>query len=200
MTGAHCDEFLEHVSIAEPTELTALMDGTAREPWGDHARDCARCQSTLALVVQGARALDHSLVEAGPWQSPDVVAAEAYQRVTTRWRRYLVRSAGGLAVAAGLIFLGNVTIPEVRRLTSAPPPVVTETFSLQCLSPAQAVSLLRPYLPKPENPRWQAERFDVTAAEQGIRAVTVSAPQPVIDRVPSILARFEQDPNAACRR
>jgi hypothetical protein len=51
----------------------------------------------------------------------------------------------------------------------------------------------------PENPRWQAERFDVSAAE-GVSAVTVRAPRELIDLVPALLAEFERYPTAACRR
>jgi hypothetical protein len=46
---------------------------------------------------------------------------------------------------------------------------------------------------------WQAENFDVTPAGGGIKAVTVRAPAGTIARVPKLLAKFEADPDAACR-
>jgi hypothetical protein len=46
---------------------------------------------------------------------------------------------------------------------------------------------------------WQAEAFDVRPAGGGIRAVTVRAPATTLALVPSLLERFERDPNAACR-
>ncbi len=64
------------------------------------------------------------------------------------------------------------------------PPAVTQTFLLKCLTSEQAASLLRPYLPMPQNPRWQAERYSVTPGSHGLRAFTVGAPGYLIDRVP----------------
>jgi hypothetical protein len=115
------------------------------------------------------------------------------------YRRWLTAALCLTAVALVWLLAWVLVVPELRRLTAAPPPVVTETFSLACLSPEQAASIIRPYLPPPENPRWQAERFDVVPARGGIRAITVRAPHEVIARVPAVLSRFERDADAACR-
>jgi hypothetical protein len=130
-----------------------------------------------------------------------MVAAMAYRRL---WFRRVTRWLGVPVAAAALLvtlqIIGRGVVPEVQRLTAPPPDVETEIFSLTCLSPEQAASLLRPYLPIPQNPRWQAERFDVRAIDGGISAVAVRAPRATLDGVPRILARFEKDPTAACRR
>lgn len=98
-----------------------------------------------------------------------------------------------------LTLLGTrIIAPEMQRLLESPPPVVVATFPLKCLSSDQAASLLRPYLPRPKNPRWQAEDFDVIPGSFGIRAVTVRGPQKLIDDVPGIIAKFEREFATTC--
>jgi hypothetical protein len=111
------------------------------------------------------------------------------------YRRLMIRLGIPAAVAGILLvaaLLMKVVVPEASRLLQPPPPVVVGTFSVSCITPAQAANLLRPYLPRPKNPRWQAEDFDVVAGPPGVNVVTVRAPQELIDRVPRLLTQFQQ--------
>lgn len=132
--------------------------------------------------------------------SPESLAEYAYSRVRrerlVRWR-VLPVIVVLFAFAAKL--LGMTFGPGIKRFLTPPPAVETVTFSLRCLSGEQAATLLRPYLPSPENPMWQAERFDVRPAGRGIRAVTMRAPRATLALVPDLLARFERDPHVACQ-
>jgi hypothetical protein len=102
-----------------------------------------RQDRTLAAVLAGDAAR----------RPASAVAAHAWATVHRAWyRRWLTAALCLTAVALVWLFAWVLVVPEVRRLTAAPPPVVTETFSLACLSPEQAASIIRPYLPAPENP------------------------------------------------
>jgi len=200
VTCEECGELLHTV------DLRALSEATSDDPAGTdgalmlaHLRSCRRCGSAAELLIAGERALARDLGDVTSRHAPDEVARHAWTSMRARRRRFVIAT---IAVAVAIIGAGTasyVIVPEARRLLAPPPPVVTRTFPLTCLSAEQAASLLRPYLPVPENPRWQAERFDVSPAV-GVGAVTVRAPQELIDRVPTLLAEFERYPTAACRR
>ena len=180
----------------------ASSDAPARRPaeLQAHLATCERCASAAALVATADRTLAAVLAGDAARRPASAVAAHAWATVHRAWyRRWLTAALCLTAVALVWLLAWVLVVPELRRLTAAPPPVVTETFSLACLSPEQAASIIRPYLPAPENPRWQAERFDVVPARGGIRAITVRAPHEVIARVPAVLSRFERDADAACR-
>jgi hypothetical protein len=183
-------ETLFTADLSSPTEVQA------------HVGTCERCTRAVEIFRTAERSLAESLalVEAGA-VPPEHVAAMAWNRVRRQRfvRRIVIPVAMVLAVLATALFVTKLG-PEIKRMTGAPPPVVTQTFTLRCLSPDQAESLLRPYLPVPQNPRWQAEMFDVRPAADGLRAVTVRAPAATLALVPKLLERFENDPGAACRR
>ncbi|HUQ19999.1 MAG TPA: hypothetical protein VM099_10340 [Gemmatimonadaceae bacterium] len=132
---------------------------------------------------------------------PSSVALTAVRK--TAYRKAMVRyGIPGVAAAVSLfLFLAaTVIVPEVKRFIAPPPPVVVRTFDVHCLEPRQVAELLRPYMPRPENPRWQAEAFDVFAAPQGVNAVTVRAPVELIRRVPSLIEDFESRFGASCKK
>jgi hypothetical protein len=197
-----CDECLRSIGTAD---LRALADGqrSAAVAEGaelaEHLASCARCSAAGQLLIAAEQALSLDLATMKPRASADDVARSAWTSLRLRRRRMLVVTIAITVTIAAAGGAAYVVVPEARRLLAPPPPVITRTFPLTCLSPEQAASLLRPYLPLPENPRWQAERFDVSAAV-GIGAVTVRAPRELIDRVPALLAEFERYPTAACRR
>jgi hypothetical protein len=200
MTCSECVDALTVAALRDDTSVVATLDATDRAAVEAHCSTCADCRAARQLFVAAEVALAQSL-------DADVAARPTLYVVEHAWtarrraagRRALV-ALFALIVAAFVWATWSIAAPEVRLLLEPPPPVVVQTFELRCLSPEQAASLLRPYLPMPQNPRWQAERFDVLPAAVGIRAVTVRAPRELIDRVPALLARFERDPGAACRR
>ena len=111
------------------------------------------------------------------------------------YRRLMVRlgiPVIAIAILVVAVLLVKVVVPEVRRFVEPPPQVLVRTFSVTCITPAQAASLLRPYLPHPKNPRWQAESFDVAAGPPGVGVVTVRAPQELLDRIPDLLIQFQR--------
>lgn len=173
----------------------------------EHLMRCERCGAVATLVTDGERSLGRALAsytsaeEASPTSSRTAsqIAEFAWASVHRAWYRRWLGAALSVAVLALLVLTVWYVLPEVRRMLAPPPPVVTETFSLRCLSPEQAASIVGPYIPTPQNPRWQAERFGVEPARGGIRALTVRAPHDIIELVPKLLSRFERDENAACR-
>jgi hypothetical protein len=200
MTCTECIDMLGTAALGRIPPANADADVPDRAALDTHLATCASCRATQRVLVASEAALAHSLdMEVASRPSFDIVEhALTFRRRAIR-RRSLV---GVLALVVALAGWEAWTVgaPEVRRLLAPPPPVVVQTFHLRCLSPEQATSLLRPYLPQPQNPRWQAERFDVTPTAAGIRAVTVRAPRELIDRVPALLETFERDQGAACRR
>ena len=90
-------------------------------------------------------------------------------------------------------------IPDLRRLLAPQPPAELRTVVLSCLSPEQATQLLRPYLPRPENPRWQAEAYDVFPLTT-MHAITIRAPGATIRAMRQVLAPYEQQANGVCAR
>jgi hypothetical protein len=211
-----CDDYLHLLETADLALLTSAADGSRdamaldtaapdvtpdeRAAMLEHHRECASCRVAATLLMEAQRELGAVLRGDGPSRPSAALAEHAWLARQRAWRQRVRRMVMAAMLAAFAFLTWRYAVPEMRRLLAPPPPTVTETFSLTCLSPAQAASLLRPYLPAPENPRWQAEHFSVTPAEHDIRAVTVRAPRALIDRVPELLARFERDPNAACRR
>ena len=136
-----------------------------------------------------------------PLSDPAAVAMIA-QRKNSYRRAFIRFGIPGIAVILflGALLMTKVIVPETQRLLAPPPPVVVKTFATRCLAPKQVAGLLRPYLPKPQNPRWQAEMFDVVPGPIGINAVTVRAPQELIDRVPVLIQQFESQFGSTCTR
>jgi hypothetical protein len=199
------------VTCAECTDALLEADLTSADleserqlsPIGPEAREhiatCSRCGGIAGVLLESQSALSRALETHGD-QHPDALAVSVYRRYRReRIVRTVVVPAGILAlVLAAAILVGNFG-RTLQRFFAPPPAVETVTFSLSCLSAQQAATLLRPYLPRPQNPMWQAESFDIAPAGGGIKAVTVRAPEAMIAHVPELLARFEADPRAACR-
>ncbi len=165
-----------------------------------HIGSCEECGQVRAALFGSEKILSESLSAIPGRNSPEAISRVAYQ---ARKRQRLVN---WLFVPCGLIVLAIVAVlaygraaPVIRNLTAPPPAVEVQTFSLQCLSAEQAASLIRPYLPQPRNPMWQAEDFDVRPAVGELRAVTVRAPKEVLGQIPDLLKRYEADPSASCR-
>ena len=201
-----CAECMDALLVADLRAGRALTDAGEAEPAtiADidlHTASCERCARAAQIVRAAEMDLASALVASSTRLTAESIAEFAYRRIR---RERLINWTVGPAIA--LVFILGVALlvgkagSELRAFFTPPPPVETQTFSLNCLSGEQAASLLRPYLPTPQNPMWQAERFDVRAAGGGIRAVTVRAPRSTLALVPELIARFERDPRAACRQ
>jgi len=164
----------------------------------EHIASCRRCGGIAGLLLDSQSALSQGLEIQGG-QNPDALAVSVYRRYRReRLVRRLVVPLGVLALVAATLMLVANFGRTLQTYFEPPPAVETVTFSLSCLSGQQAATLLQPYLPRPQNPMWQAESFSVTPAGGGIKAVTVRAPKEMIAQVPGLLTRFEADPQAAC--
>ncbi len=165
----------------------------------EHLAGCMSCTEIAHLLASGESALSVELDSMRPHRQPSEVATVAWSRSRAQVKRRRVLAIAGAAVIALLALTVRPALFELQRLTAPQPPAITRTFPTTCLSGDQAATLLRPYLPVPQNPRWQAEAFDVWSNGDQIRAVTVRAPQELIDRIPELLTQFESGPVAACR-
>jgi len=196
-----CDQALDALLAADLASLQ--RDGTARpdQPSDlmDHLDACDRCRGALSVLVAGELALSHSLGRLAPaTKAEDVVAAAVMRQRRTRRRRVVALMGGSLVVCLGWLAWVQV-VPEMQRMLAPPPQVVVHTFALRCMTPAEAASVIRPYLPLPQNPRWQAEMFDVSPAQGSVRAVTVRAPRSTIAAIAQVLSRVDGADAAACR-
>ena len=198
-----CSECIDLVLVARLGHGNTLgvedEAGDRVEGISAHLATCPSCTRITENLLVAQRSLALSLAASTAAYSPEAIASAAFERRRrTRLFRWVLFPLVVVALGiAALFFVGQFS-PAIRRYTAPPPAVETRTFSLQCLSGEQAASLLRPYLPAPQNPMWQAEAFDVRPAGGGIRAVTVRAPHATLEEVPRILARFENNANAAC--
>lgn len=196
-----CAESIAIISQADVAAMTTLQrDNAESMALAEHVTGCDECRQRVGLVVAAASELSSQLNADYPALDPATVSSTAWLKVHRARRVRFVSLAASLFALLAVFLFGRTVVSETQRMLAPPPPPVTVTYSLKCLSADQAAALLRPYLPAPQNPRWQAEAYSITPAQLGIRAVTVRAPQEVIDEVPRILARFEQDENAECRR
>ncbi|MEO8575768.1 MAG: hypothetical protein ABI556_03670 [Gemmatimonadales bacterium] len=204
MNCAESLAIIDHAPLEEVrAAVTETIDPHAVDDVGlsAHLRECDRCRQSASMVVQSHSALADQLAASRPQRDFGPVAKIAQRK--ERYRRGLIVFGIPSVVAGVVLFallLTKLIVPEARRLLEPPPEVVIVTYPLKCLKPEQAASLLRPYLPLPKNPRWQAEAFAVVPGEFGVRAVTVRAPRSTIDDVPRLLAQFEKDFAPACPR
>lgn len=167
-----------------------------------HVSGCERCARAAEILRAAQEGLSSSLVLASAHgDTSQATANYAYTRLRReRFVWWRVMPGIFFCFVVGAAVIATSFGPALRRYFTPPPAVETRTFSLSCLSGEQAAKLLTPYLPSPQNPMWQAEAFDVRPAGGGIRGVTVRAPRATLAVVPELLAGFERDPNAACRR
>jgi anti-sigma factor RsiW len=203
MTCSECLEWLLTADIRplKPAVGNAESEGSEAMTVAAHVAGCEKCSRALAVLRAAEAGLSESLLPSGTVrQLPETLAEYACRRVRReRLLRWTILPVMIALFVLATVFLTTTFGTPLKRLLTPPPAVETETFTLRCLSGEQAASLLRPYLPLPENPMWQAERFDVRPAGPGIRAVTVRAPHTTLALVPSLLARFEREARASCQ-
>jgi hypothetical protein len=201
MTCAECMDALLVVDLRRRLEnARGESESGGEADIAQHTAGCEQCARAMAVVRSGEESLAERLsLDGARLQAAGLLAQHAQHRVRReRLVRWIVMPTVVLGFIVGLTLLVTSSA-GLRRYFLPPPTVETRTFTLTCLSGEQAASLLQPYLPRPENPLWQAEAFDVRAAGGGIRAVTVRAPRVTLASVPGLLATFERDPRAACR-
>ena len=174
----NCNDYLSMLATLPVDELAY---GHARE----HAAVCHDCNRVTRVVAERERnmrlAFDdlHASVPAMP------TAARALE--TSRRRRIAryYEVALGVAMAATLAYFVSlrVTPDRVRIVT------VSETFRLQCLSPEQAVEMIRPYVSA-------AGEIKLPSSTLGI--IRVQATMEDVQKVRSALDRYDNPQQSQC--
>jgi hypothetical protein len=111
-----------------------------------HLESCPRCASIAEEIAYAERRLSIALTETGSSFTPEELSHRALhgserdrRRVVARWVRGLLAVAGCGAFA---FFMESVFIPMSERSEK----IRTETISLRCLTPEQAMEIATPYL------------------------------------------------------
>ena len=134
-----CDDYLAMLATLPVDELEY---GRARE----HAAGCRDCDRVTRVVAERERNLRLAFGDLHSSVPAVQVAAGAVDHANRRRvARYYQIGLGITGAATALYML------VMARAVPSPPPTarVSETFQLQCVSPAQAVELLRPHIHLP---------------------------------------------------
>ena len=188
MTCEECLSALETESLREMTADSAVMRHCAYCP------DCAR----VTTIVRDKEYETATVLNSLPPMSDPLTVAET-AGVTDQRRR-----VGGVVVTlsaiAGAIVIwivsATMVVPGLYRagvIGNGPRPtgLRTETMQLSCLSPQQAADIINPYV--------QGQGSTYFILRSGIPAITVRGTPGELAKSRDLLAKFERDPNAACR-
>jgi hypothetical protein len=181
-----CEDYL---SMLETLAVDELGYGEAR----DHVAQCYDCNRVTRVVAARERNMTLAYAEAYPSASAVTVAERAIEASRRRRVAFYVRTALGAAAVVTLL----ATI-MTRRVVPAPSRAVVEkgTFNLQCLSPQQAVELLREEIPNAPGLLISALRPPVTSARLGVLHIEGS---PVdVQAVRSVLDRYDTPAQSQC--
>jgi hypothetical protein len=171
----NCDTYL---SMLATLPVDELADGDA----GEHADQCRDCQRVTAVVMERER---NMLIAYGALY-PSVPAAPITARalVLSRRRRIAGYYRIGLGVALVMTLLSFVV---TRRVV---PATVSQTVRLQCLSPEQAMALLRPAIPPSVSMS--------TRASSPLGVIQITASPKEMERVRSVLDRYDTPTASQC--
>ena len=128
----NCETYLSMLATLPIDELT---HGDARA----HVATCRDCDRVSRVVAERERNMLMAFGELYPPTPADPIAARALD--ISRRRRLGRFYKMGLGVAAAAMLFSMFA---VRRTFPTPAASVEETFRLRCLSPAQAVEIIRP--------------------------------------------------------
>lgn len=177
----NCDNYLSMLSTLPVEELAY---GSAR----DHAANCRECDRITRVVAER----EHNMLMAFGDLYPSVPAGQIAARAMVASRRRTValyyRIGLGVAMAATVLYM------ITSRGVSAPSPIATvsETFPLQCLSPDQAMEVLRMNVISPT----------ISLSVRGnspLGIIRVGAPPEEMERVRAVLDRYDTPTVSQCR-
>jgi hypothetical protein len=174
----NCDTYLSMLATLPVDELAY---GDARA----HAVNCRDCDRVTRVVAERERNMLMAFGELYPPIPAGPIAARAL--VISRRRRIALyyRIGLGVATAATILFL-----ILSRRTAPAPSARVSETVRLQCLSPDQALEVLRPI----RSP--SAAVSTRTNSPLGIIRITASPAE--MERLRSVLDRYDTPTQSQC--
>jgi hypothetical protein len=157
-----------------------LAYGDAR----NHAAQCRDCDRVTRVVAERERNMRLAYGELYPSSATDPITAQALMISRRRRVALYYRIGLGILTAATLLFYVGA-----RRLTPASSRYALETFHLQCLSPQQAVEVLRPV-------RSPNVSVLIPPGSLGIIRVTASAEE--MQRIRSVLDRYDSPAASEC--
>ena len=182
-----CDEYTRLLMTRSWSELNESEAAL-------HARTCGKCSELREAVERAENRLEYAMAAARSSIHPDVLAdrAIAGARLRTLERGLFIIP---IVIVSLILWLGFRELPAstVQLLTGRRPlpALTTETIALQCLSAEQARDLARPYVDREEN---------VIVGRGSIPTVTVRGTAAAVKQAKRMLAEFEQNPGAACRK
>lgn len=174
----NCDTYLSMLATLPADELAY---GSPRE----HAASCRDCDRVTRVVAEREQNMLMAFGELYPPVPAGPIAARAL--VLSRRRRIALyyRIGLGVVTAASLLFV-------VRRKVPVTIPRVSETFRLQCLSPDQAVEVLRPYM--------SPSVSIVIPADSPVGVIRVGATPAEMERIRSLLDRYDNTTSRSAPR
>ena len=178
--------------------VSELATGSLRDltPDSDVMRHCAICPDCgpLATLLREREYNAASILNSLPPMSNPLAVAETAALVAKRRRvgKVVVFLTGAALVATIWISLFVTRIG--RDMITGDRPnraIITETFTLSCLSPQQAGDIINPYL------RSRGSKYYVSIS--GLSAITVHGTPDELTKSRRLIRQFENDPQAACR-
>ena len=175
----NCDNYLSMLATLPVEELAY---GGARE----HAASCRECDRITRVVAERERNMLMAFGDLYLSVPPGQMAARALVASRRRTVALYYRIGLGVATAATIFYM------VVSRRIPAPSrsPVVSETFRLQCLSPDQALEVLRPLIPA-----------TVSISSRGnspLGIIRVAASPQEMERIRSVLDRYDTPTESQC--
>jgi len=178
--------------------VSELATGSLRDltPDSDVMRHCATCPDCgpLATLLREREYNAASILNSLPPMSNPLAVAETAALVAKRRRvgKVVVFLTGAALVAT--IWISLFTTRIGRDMITGDRPsrgLITETFTLSCLSPQQAGDIIDPYI------RSNGSTYYVS--KSGLSAITVRGRPDELTKAGRLLRQFENDPQAACR-
>ena len=173
----NCDDYLSMLATLPVDELAY---GDART----HAATCRDCDRVTRVVAERERNMMMAFGELYPPMSAPPITARVLE--IARRRRIAFYYRVGLGILAPLSIFAFIAM---RRLT--PAAAMRQTFPLRCLTPDQAIEMLRPTL----SPRTSIS----TRAHSPVGLIDVIASPGEMQRVRSVLDRYDNGSVSDCR-
>jgi len=178
--------------------LSELATGSLRDltPDSDVMRHCSSCTDCgpLATMLREREYNAATILNSLPPMSNPIAVAETAALVAKRRRvgKVVVFLTGAALVATIWISLFVTRIG--RDMITGDRPnraLITETFTLSCLSPQQAGDIINPYV------RSRGSTYYLSTS--GLSAITVRGTPDELTKSRRLIRQFESDPQAACR-
>jgi len=181
-----CQECLAAATTASVQEL--MSDPQIR----NHSQECKDCSRVLDLLIGTERDLATLLNQGSPTKPPSDITQTAITRAR-RHRLGVAFSAVLTVLLAATIWIAwlRLVVPGVRATTEMTSNhQQTEILLLKCLPPADAGTLISPYL------RTNGSLYYLPKGS--MRVITVRATPDEMRQVKSLLGRFDSGPAGTC--